>query len=321
MKGRDRWRVIGILPKALRGRNDLKFEDMMSDIRREAGADLNFKECSWFSTYRIHHRCAEHFRNRRCFLLGDAAHVHSPAGGQGMNTGLQDAYNLAWKLALVVKGQAHAALLDTYEQERLPVAQRLLSTTDRIFTLLVSDSWVAGVFRTRVIAKVMARVMRIERVRTVAFRTISQIGIRYRKSPLSQMLGELPEGAPVAGDRFPWLHLKLQPGGPVEDLFQKLDDTRFNLLMIGQRAPAATLLGADELIRVHAIPDDPANARELARVHIAGPAFYLLRPDGHVGLAGRELVPGAVTRYLAEHHVRVGNGAAEVKPLSMRAAA
>ena len=71
---------------------------------------MSFKECSWFSTYRIHHRCAERFRDRRCFLLGDAAHVHSPAGGQGMNTGLQDAYNLGWKLALVVKGQADAAL-------------------------------------------------------------------------------------------------------------------------------------------------------------------------------------------------------------------
>ena len=165
MRGKDRWRVIGILPKALRTRNDLKFEDLVSDIRREAGAELSFKECSWFSTYRIHHRCAERFRDRRCFLLGDAAHVHSPAGGQGMNTGLQDAYNLGWKLALVVKRHADAALLDSYEQERLPVAQRLLRTTDRIFTLLVSDSWVAGLFRTRILAKVVARAMTVERVR------------------------------------------------------------------------------------------------------------------------------------------------------------
>ena len=310
MRGKDRWRVIGILPKALRTRNDLKFEDMISDIRREAGAELSFKECSWFSTYRIHHRCAERFRDRRCFLLGDAAHVHSPAGGQGMNTGLQDAYNLGWKLALVVKRQADAALLDSYEQERLPVAQRLLRTTDRIFTLLVSDSWVAGLFRTRILAKVVARVMTVERVRNVAFRTISQIGIRYRKGPLSQMLATLPEGAPVAGDRFPWLRLKLQPSGPVEDLFQKLDDTRFNLLVIGQPAPAGATLGVGDLIRAYAIPDDPANAKELARAHITGPAFYLLRPDGHVGLAGGELDAAAVKRYLEEHHVRVEKGTA-----------
>jgi len=313
--------VIGILPKALRARTDLKFEDLTADIRREAGAELSFKECSWFSSYRIHHRCAERFRDRRCFLLGDAAHVHSPAGGQGMNTGLQDAYNLGWKLALVVKGQADAALLDSYEQERQPVAQRLLRTTDRIFTLLVSDSWVAGVFRTRVLARILARAMTIERVRGAAFRTISQIGIRYRKGPLSQVLGSLPEGAPLAGDRFPWLHLKLQTNGPVEDLYQKLDDTRFNLLVFGQPAPVAESLGVGDLIRVHAIPDDPINANELTRTHITGPAFYLLRPDGHVGLAGSRLDAAAVTRYFAEHHLRVDRGGAGAGALSLRSAA
>ena len=320
MRGKDRWRVIGILPKALRSRNDLKFDDLISDIRREAGADLTFKECSWFSTYRIHHRCAERFRDRRCFLLGDAAHVHSPAGGQGMNTGLQDAYNLAWKLALVVKGQADPALLDSYEQERLPVAQRLLRTTDRIFTLLVSDSWLAGVFRTRIVARIFSRAMTVERIRTVAFRTISQIGIRYRKSPLSQMLASLPQGTPLAGDRFPWLHLKLQANGPVEDVFQKLDDTRFNLLVLGQ--PAATdALGVEDLMHAYAVPDDPANASELARVHVTGPAFYLLRPDGHIALAGEKLDADAVTRYLAEHHIRVGKNAAGVAGANLRAAA
>ena len=81
MRGKDRWRVIGILPKHLRPRDDLTWEDVIPAVRREAGADLSFKSCGWFSTYRIHHRCAERFRDRRCFLLGDAAHVHSPAGG------------------------------------------------------------------------------------------------------------------------------------------------------------------------------------------------------------------------------------------------
>jgi 2-polyprenyl-6-methoxyphenol hydroxylase-like FAD-dependent oxidoreductase len=321
MRGQDRWRVIGILPKTLRARTDLEFEDLKADIRREAGAELSFKACDWFSTYRIHHRCAERFRDRRCFLLGDAAHVHSPAGGQGMNTGLQDAYNLGWKLALVVKGQADAGLLDSYEQERLPVAQRLLRTTDRIFTLLVSDSWVAGLFRTRILARILSQAMTVERIRGAAFRTISQIGIRYRKGPLSQMLASLPEGAPVAGDRFPWLHLKVQPSGPVEDLFQKFDDTRFNLLVIGQPAPVAESLGVGDFIRVHAVADDPENADELARIQVTGPAFYLLRPDGHVALAGRELTVTDVKRYLVEHHLRVDSATASAEQMALRAAA
>src|SRR5215510_12767511 len=139
MRGINRWRVIGILPKHLRQRKLVTFDEVVPAIRQEAGTALAFPECSWFSTYRIYHRAAERFRDRRCFLLGDAAHIHSPAGAQGMNTGLQDAYNLAWKLALVVQGRADAALLDTYEQERIPVARRLLETTHRAFQLIVSQ--------------------------------------------------------------------------------------------------------------------------------------------------------------------------------------
>jgi 2-polyprenyl-6-methoxyphenol hydroxylase-like FAD-dependent oxidoreductase len=305
MRGTDRWRVIGILPEHLRGRDDLTFPEVMPAIRQEAGAKVSFGACSWFSTYRIHHRCAERFRDRRCFLLGDAAHVHSPAGGQGMNTGLQDAYNLAWKLALVVSGQADPALLDTYEEERLPVAQRLLRTTDRAFALIVSDSWLAGLFRTRIMARLMARAMTVERVRQLAFRTISQTGIRYRRSSLSQTLPGLPETAPRAGDRFPWLQLKFEAGGAAEDLFQRLDDTRFNLIVIGQRAPAGAALGPGDLLRVDCVPDDAVNREALARACIPAPAFYLLRPDGHIGLAGTRLDAAVVTHYLAEHHIRL----------------
>ncbi len=304
-RGADRWRVIGILPEHLRGRDDLTWAEVMPAIRQEAGAQVSFLACSWFSTYRIHHRRAERFRDRRCFLLGDAAHVHSPAGGQGMNTGLQDAYNLAWKLALVVQRRADAALLDTYEEERIPVAQRLLRTTDRAFSMIVSDSRLAGLFRTRIMARLAARAMTVERIRKLAFRTISQIGIRYRGSSLSQTLAGLPDAAPQAGDRFPWLHLEFEADGTAEDLFQRLDDTRFNLIVIGQPAPPGAALGLGDLLRTHHVCDDPINHAELARVGIPAPAFYLLRPDGHVGLAGRHLEAAAVTRYLTECHVRL----------------
>jgi 2-polyprenyl-6-methoxyphenol hydroxylase-like FAD-dependent oxidoreductase len=305
MRGKDGWRVIGILPRRMRDREDLAFDELVPELRHEAGSTLAFRKCSWFSTYRIHHRAAGRFRDRRCFLLGDAAHVHSPMGGQGMNTGLQDAYNLAWKLALVLHGHADATLLDTYERERLPVAQRLLRTTDRAFQLVVSEGALAGVFRTRIMARLAARAMRLERVREFAFRTISQIGIRYRKSPLSQTLDDVPVGAPSGGDRFPWLLLKLQPDGGPEDLYRTLDDTRFNLLVIGQPAPAAGSFPFGDLLTVHHVVDDPDNATELARVGISGPVFYLLRPDGHVGLAGGRLDADSVKRYLRDRHLRL----------------
>src|SRR5438477_12854692 len=162
MRGTDHWRVVGIVPAALRGKDDLKLDDVIPSIREEAGTGLSFQSSSWFSTYRISHRRAARFRDRRCFLLGDAAHIHSPVGAQGMNTGLQDAYNLAWKLALVVSGRAAPALLDSYADERIPVARRLLSSTDRAFSLIVSDSRLAQLFRARILPKVLA-LMRLER--------------------------------------------------------------------------------------------------------------------------------------------------------------
>jgi 2-polyprenyl-6-methoxyphenol hydroxylase-like FAD-dependent oxidoreductase len=300
MRGQDHWRIVGMLPRQLRDRENLTFDEVIPAIRDEASAALNFSHCSWFSTYRIHHRCAEKFRDRRCFLLGDAAHIHSPAGGQGMNTGLQDAYNLGWKLALVVQGRANSALLDSYEQERQPVAQRLLATTDRLFMLLVSDGWFAKMFRANVVPRLIGFAMTVQRIRKMAFSTISQIGIRYRSSPLSTTLPGLPAGAPCGGDRFPWLKLRLDEGGAAADLYQQLADTSFNLLVIGQPAPAEGLLDANDLLRIHVVANDAANATELARVDITSAAFYLLRPDGHVALAGGQLDTPAVSRYLRE---------------------
>jgi 2-polyprenyl-6-methoxyphenol hydroxylase-like FAD-dependent oxidoreductase len=311
MRGKDRWRVIGILPDELEKKADLTFDDLAPSLVRESRGALEFKTCLWFSTYRIHHRCTERFRDRRCFLLGDAAHVHSPMGGQGMNTGLQDAYNLAWKLALVVTGQADDGLLDSYEAERMPVARRLLATTDSAFQRVVSDNWFAGIFRMHVIPKVAAMAMSSRRVRKAAFRTLSQTGISYPQSPLSRTI-ERPSGkAPRAGDRFPWLTLTFAPGGAPEDLFKRLDDRRFNLLVIGQPAPDADRFGLGDLLRVHAIPLDEANTRALATVSITSPAFYLVRPDGHIGLVGTRFDAAAVTRWLADAHVHGGTGRKE----------
>jgi 2-polyprenyl-6-methoxyphenol hydroxylase-like FAD-dependent oxidoreductase len=306
MRGKDRWRVIGILPEGLRRRDDLVFEQVIPAIRDEAGAALQFTRCDWFSTYRIHHRAAERFRDRRCFLLGDAAHIHSPMGAQGMNTGLQDAYNLAWKLALVVEGRADAAVLDSYEAERIPVARRLLETTDRAFQFVVSDAWLARALRTRIIARLAAFAMRFARVRRLVFSTISQTGIHYRRSALSQSPSGLPARAPKAGDRFPWLQLSFAPGGPAEDLFRRLDDTRFNLLVFGQApVPAGAPDAFGGLLRVYEIPANGTNTAALAAAGIRPSCFYLLRPDGHVGLCGTRLEADAVGRYAsAALHLR-----------------
>jgi 2-polyprenyl-6-methoxyphenol hydroxylase-like FAD-dependent oxidoreductase len=299
MRGDHHWRLVGIVPAQFRDTHEVKFEDVLPSVYQEAGAQLHVDKCTWFSTYRIHHRSASHFRAGRCFVLGDAAHIHSPLGAQGMNTGLQDAYNLGWKLAYVVNGHADAKLLDSYELERLPVAEHLLSTTDRAFRLVVSDSRLVGLLRTKVGARIAARAMRRERVQNAAFRLVSQIGIRYRHSPLSQSLDQWPKGAPREGDRFPWLHLKLHSGGPVKDLFHELEDTKFNLLVFGQAPPQAGLPQLNGLLQVHYVPGDPDNQAELTRAGIPSPAFYLVRPDGYVGLCGARMNVNAIDRYIS----------------------
>src|SRR5258706_4861234 len=262
MRGANHWRIVGILPDELTGRKEVTFEDVQPYLRSEWSEGIAVQHCAWYSTYRIHHRAAARFRDRRCFLLGDAAHVHSPVGAQGMNTGLQDAYNFGWKLAPVVQGRAPASLLDSYEQERLPVAQRLLETTDRAFRIVVSDNWLARVARTHLVARVAAFVLRFAAARRFAFRTVSQIGIHYRSSALSRTLEGIPEDSPRAGDRFPWLHLRFETGSAVEDSFRKLGDLQLHLLAFGQAAPAVPG------IESHTIPAGPENEAELARAGI-----------------------------------------------------
>lgn len=286
MRGQDHWRIVGIVPPELRDRDDLDFAEVTPSLSDKTGLRLAIQQCTWFSTYRIHHRAAARFRNGRCFLLGDAAHVHSPVGAQGMNTGLQDAYNLAWKLSLVITHQANEALLETYAAERMPVARRLLATTDRGFRLVVSDSWWAGLMRTRVLARIAAFAMRRKAVQALAFRTVSQIGIHYRGSDLSLAVTPMPATAPKPGDRFPWMHLSLQAEAPARDLFQSLPDTCFHLLVFGQQAPTSIAPAWNGLLQVHAVPATDQNQRECERAGIPVPSFFLLRPDGHVGLCG-----------------------------------
>jgi hypothetical protein len=115
-------------------------------------------------------------------------------------------------------------------------------------------------------------------------------------------LNGLPADAPQAGDRFPWLRLKSGRDDAAEDLFARMDDTRFNLIVVGQPAPPE--LGFGDLLRTHAIPDDPANDAELARAGVPKPSFYLLRPDGHVGICGARWDEAAVGSYVSRQLCR-----------------
>src|SRR4029450_1334468 len=160
---------------------------------------IDVERVHWFSTYHVHHRVADHFRKGRAFLLGDAAHIHSPVGGQGMNTGIGDAVNLAWKIAAVVKARADRSLLDTYEPERICFSQRLGATTDRAFTGVTSNGWIARRVRLTVAPAVVPLIFRLAATRRFMFRTVSQTAVNYRGSSLS----EGRAGAVQGVDRLP----------------------------------------------------------------------------------------------------------------------
>jgi len=149
MKNEGRARFIGTVRDSQQAGEKLTWEDVSKGIIDRLHTSVRC--VNWFSTYHVHHRVADNFRKGRAFLLGDAAHVHSPVGGQGMNTGIGDAVNLAWKLAAVVRGRAKPSLLDTYEPERIAFARELVATTDRAFTAVTSSSWLARIMRLRIV--------------------------------------------------------------------------------------------------------------------------------------------------------------------------
>ena len=265
-------RLIGLVPPDLSGGGTIGFEDIRGRV--EPLFDIQVTQVNWFATYRVHHRVAEKFRVGRAFLAGDAAHIHSPVGGQGMNTGIGDAVNLGWKLAQVVQSRAHASLLDTYEPERIGFARSLVATTDRAFTALVGES-LAGEFTRRILAPlVFGVVTRFSLGRHAIFRTISQTRIHYPESPLSE--GEA--GDVHGGDRLPWT------AAPAGDNFRPLRSLDWQAHVYGE-VDKDFEAGCRKLgLALHAFPwNDSAKDAGLKQ-----DALYLVRPDGYVALASME---------------------------------
>lgn len=206
------WRVVAMTADGGRAAPDaphtseLSLPELQAIVDGATGGTIRLRDPAWLARFHLHHRQTARYRAGRIFLAGDAAHIHSPVGAQGMNTGIQDAWNLGWKLALALRGWADHALLDSYEAERWPVGRTLLGTTDRAFGLLtryMSASAVAAWFRRVVVSRVLPRVLRMERLRTFAFGFISQLRIRYRENP-AVMEGTPPlKAGPSAGDRLP----------------------------------------------------------------------------------------------------------------------
>jgi 2-polyprenyl-6-methoxyphenol hydroxylase-like FAD-dependent oxidoreductase len=290
LAGVGRARLIGTVRDERADRTEeLKFEDVSG--RAIENLKLQVSKVNWFSTYHVHHRVADRFRRGRAFILGDAAHIHSPAGGQGMNTGIGDAINLAWKLAAVLRGRAEDALLDTYELERMPFARRLVATTDRAFAFVNSDGRLADIVRTRIAPVVLSGAFALEPVREFLFRTISQITLNYRDLPLSAGSA----GAVHGGERLPWV------SGPEGDNHQPLNEPAWQVHVYGTARGSLGEWCATNGVPLHVFPWTEAHgAAGLAR-----DALYLMRPDTYVALAEGSGDPALLQRYFTERRIRL----------------
>jgi 2-polyprenyl-6-methoxyphenol hydroxylase-like FAD-dependent oxidoreductase len=266
-------RLIGAVRDHPEHGKELTFEDVSDRALRQI--KMKVEKVHWFSTYHVHHRVASHFKIGRAFLVGDAAHIHSPVGGQGMNTGIGDAINLAWKLAHVIKGQAPAGLLDTYPVERVDFARRLVATTDQIFTLATSPSSLTQRMRTGLLPIALPALFQLPNTRRFMFKTVSQIGIRYRHCNFND-----GRAGPIhGGDRLPWV--ELEEGG---DNFEPLKAMTWQVHVYGEASDALRRTCEELRLPLHVFPWQ----RSTQRARLREDALYLLRPDTYLAFVDPE---------------------------------
>jgi 2-polyprenyl-6-methoxyphenol hydroxylase-like FAD-dependent oxidoreductase len=260
--------------------------DLSEGLIAVYGTDYGIHSPTWITRFTDMTRQAASYRSGRVLLAGDAAHVHSPVGGQGLNTGVQDAVNLGWKLAQVVKGTSPESLLDTYHAERHPVAARMLRNTMAQVALLRTDD------RTEALRETMAELLSMDEPRKRFAAKMSGLDIHY----------DLGEGHPLPGRRMPDLDL-VTAGGPLR-IFSLLHAARPVLLNLGEPGEprgAAITPWRDRVQMVEARYDGPWELPVIGTV--SAPTAVLIRPDGYVAWAGDLTEPGlvdALTRWFGQ---------------------
>jgi 2-polyprenyl-6-methoxyphenol hydroxylase-like FAD-dependent oxidoreductase len=294
MKGVGHARLVGMAEAPGGGREALAWEDVGKGVLERLGVGV--ERVNWFSTYHVHHRVADRFRHGRAFLLGDAAHIHSPVGGQGMNTGIADAVNLAWKLVAVLRGRAPAALLDSYEPERIAFARRLVATTDRAFTVVTSPGRLAWLVRVGLVPRLFPVLAKSASFRRLMFRTVSQTAVHHRASPLS----EGRAGRVRGGDRLPWVAAPDAAPDGRADNFAPLASLDWQVHTYGEVAPGIAEACGARGLALHVFPWSSTARRSGLRRG----AVYLVRPDGYVGLADPDAGPAKLERYLDSRGLR-----------------
>jgi 2-polyprenyl-6-methoxyphenol hydroxylase-like FAD-dependent oxidoreductase len=323
----NRYRLLGNIPLG----EDKTAEPTLAAIQELAGQvcppGTQLYDPVWLANFKVHHRKVSSYRQGRIFLAGDAAHVHSPAGGQGMNTGIQDAHNLAWKLALTAQGQAQPALLDSYHPERNAVGEQVLKNTDRLLKMLTLHNPLARTIRDQALSVVSTQRGLTDKLKT----SLSQLDIAYPDSPLTAGNTSPKTGIP-AGDRAPEALLNTADKKGAIRLFDLFRNGKFNLLLVAganndetaynRLVEIAQALEADyrEGLEIHIVVAGITRPAELAnwngtllfdtaltlhhRYGYATTSAYVLRPDGYVGFSNQPAGLNELEAYLARFLVK-----------------
>lgn len=289
------------------------FEEFMQEIFPGGGS---LHDATWVTRFRLHHRGVNNYRDGRLFVAGDAAHIHSPAGGQGMNTGIQDAVNLGWKMAAVLRGEKPDSFLDTYNTERHRIGQFLLTSTDKAFTYVTSTNPVFLFLRNLILPWVVPLVATNKARVMKQFQFISQLRIRYRHSDIVGN-AEGFNGPIKGGDRAPdnkilgpegekWFHDLLTPQSHHLVLFS---GTGVDQASEGElhRTEAGFLENTKTAVRVHTIfsggqtgqagyVDVSAALHKSFGFEAAG--YVLIRPDGYIAHIGHLKTVADATKWL-----------------------
>ncbi len=285
-----RCRVDGAIPRDMEGEDQLTFDDIGKVFADKTLMNVNISDPDWFSVFHVNERYASSFQTNRCFLIGDAAHIHSPVGAQGMNTGLQDSYNLAWKLALVIQGKAKATLQETYSSERVVIAKNVIRGTNLAFTFVTSKNIFAKIFRIRVLPYILHLMLPLlikqQFIRHFFFRRISEIGMQYRKSALSKHSspGNFSAYAPKPGDRLPYILYK--ENGQTFNIQQNVKGLGFHLFIFSKHLETNAIRKIaekyDQFLSVETIPYTFETKNLYKRFGIADSGYYLIRPDLYI---------------------------------------
>lgn len=288
LKGSEYSRVITVGKEANHDQA-VSLSDIQAAFKDATCSDVKLDEARWVSRYRVHHRSVEKMQKGNAFVAGDAAHIHSPAGGQGMNTGLQDAANLAWKLIMVIKQDAPVELLETYNQERWPVAQHLLKYTDRLFGFASSLNVLIRTMRDA-IAPAFAQSFHIKSIRKYLFGFISQLNIRYHHNKFihEDMRAPRKLSRIRIGSRA--------PDAPLADkgsIFESIKGYQFHLLVMTRKKMTElermdfsdgwrhqNFLDSGQ-VQIHWI-DESTSEIALDRYNVEETLVSLIRPDGYI---------------------------------------